>query len=71
MAFHPHKVIDHISSWLNAYADASRFDGFVLGVSGGIDSAVTATLCLMTGRPVYVVDLPIHQNPNEWNDRWI
>lgn len=65
MAFHPQNVVEHISSWLNAYADTSRFDGFVLGVSGGIDSAVTATLCLMTGRPVYVVDLPIHQNPTE------
>ena len=65
MAFHPQKVVEHIYSWLNTYADASRLDGFVLGVSGGIDSAVTATLCLMTGKPVYVVDLPIHQNPTE------
>lgn len=65
MAFDPHKVAKHISSWLDSYADTSRFQGFVLGVSGGIDSAVTATLCLMTGKPVYVIDLPIHQDPTE------
>jgi NAD+ synthase len=65
MAFDPHKVAEHITSWLNSYADASKFDGFVLGVSGGIDSAVTATLCLMTGKPVYVIDLPIHQDRTE------
>ena len=65
MAFDPNKVSKHIFSWLNSYADAAKFDGFVLGVSGGIDSAVTATLCLMTGKPVYIVDLPIHQDHKE------
>jgi len=65
MAFDPLKVSDHISSWLKSYADTAKMDGFVLGVSGGIDSAVTATLCLLTGKPVCVVDLPIHQDPNE------
>jgi NAD+ synthase len=65
MAFDPNQVSKHIFSWLNSYADAAKLDGFVLGVSGGIDSAVTATLCLMTGKPVYVVDLPIHQDPKE------
>jgi NAD+ synthase len=67
MAFDPNKVAQHISSWLNSYADDAKFDGYVLGVSGGIDSAVTATLCLMTGKPVYVVDLPIYQASTEVN----
>ena len=35
--------------------------GFVVGVSGGIDSAVTSTLCARTGRDVIVLDMPIHQ----------
>jgi len=65
MAFDPNQVSKHIFSWLNSYADAAKLDGFVLGVSGGIDSAVTATLCLMTGKPVYIVDLPIHQAQKE------
>ena len=36
--------------------------GFVVGVSGGIDSAVTSTLCAMTEYPVAVVSLPINQD---------
>ena len=44
MAFDPNKVSKHIFSWLNSYADAAKFDGFVLGVSGGIDSALVLAL---------------------------
>ena len=35
--------------------------GFVIGVSGGIDSALTSTLCAMTEKPVLLVEMPIHQ----------
>jgi NAD+ synthase len=63
--FNGFKIAEFISAWLNAYADTANIDSFVVGVSGGIDSAVTATLCLMTGRPVYVVDMPIHQASSE------
>jgi NAD+ synthase len=45
------EIAKFISSWINDYADAANIDSFVVGVSGGVDSAVTATLCLMTGRP--------------------
>lgn len=38
--------------------------GFVVGVSGGIDSAVTASLCAKTGLPTLLVSLPIHQPKN-------
>ncbi|PCJ82645.1 MAG: NAD(+) synthase [Bacteroidetes bacterium] len=65
MSFRPNKVIPHIVSWLDSYAGNANSEGFVIGVSGGIDSAVTATLCLMTGRPVYIVDMPIHQASTE------
>ena len=34
----PEKVIDHIVNWLNNYAEKSGMNGFVVGVSGGIDS---------------------------------
>ncbi len=37
--------------------------GFVVGVSGGIDSAVTSTLAALTGRPLLAVEMPIHQAP--------
>ena len=46
------KVIDHIVNWLKDYATNARVNGFVVGVSGGIDSAVTSTLCAETGLKV-------------------
>ena len=55
------KVIDHIVQWLDTYLDKSGLTGFVIGVSGGIDSAVTSTLCARTGKPVLALNMPIHQ----------
>src|SRR6187402_1340865 len=50
-----------IVSWLKAYADNAKANGFVVGISGGIDSAVTSTLCAQTGMQVLCVEMPIHQ----------
>jgi NAD+ synthase len=55
------KVISHIVNWLTHYSHQSGTKGFVVGISGGIDSAVTSTLCAMTGTPVLVLNLPILQ----------
>ena len=52
------KVIDYIVNWLNDYADKSGMNGFVVGVSGGIDSALTSTLCARTGKPVLCLECP-------------
>ena len=57
------EVADHIASWLTDYAERSGMRGFVVGVSGGIDSAVTSTLAAMTGRPLLTVEMPIRQAP--------
>lgn len=54
-------VIDHIVTWLTQYLDQSGLKGFVVGVSGGIDSAVTSTLCAMTDYPVQALNMPINQ----------
>ena len=54
-----------ISLWLKKYLLSNDLDSFVIGVSGGIDSAVTSTLCAMTGCKTIVVTMPIHQNPAE------
>lgn len=54
-------VEDHILQWLRDYLTTSRLKGFVVGVSGGIDSAVVSTLCSKTGVPTIVVEMPIHQ----------
>ena len=43
------KVESHIVKWLKDYANKHNMGGFVVGVSGGIDSAVTSTLCAKTG----------------------
>ena len=55
------KVIDHIVKWLKDYADESGLKGFTVGVSGGIDSAVTSCLCAETGKDVIVLNMPIYQ----------
>ena len=59
------KVIKHIVTWLTAYADEAGMNGFVVGVSGGIDSAVTSTLCARTAKAVMVLNMPIYQNPKQ------
>lgn len=59
------KVIHFIVDWLKDYATNSKMNGFVIGVSGGIDSAVVSTLCAMTGMNTLCVELPIHQDPTQ------
>lgn len=54
-------IAKHITTWLDDYARGAGTRGFVVGVSGGIDSAVTSTLAAMTGRPLRAVEMPIHQ----------
>jgi NAD+ synthase len=61
------KVINHIVNWLKDYAVNAKVNGFVLGVSGGIDSAVTSTLCAKTGLPTLCLEMPIHQAPSQVN----
>jgi len=51
-----------IVSWLEEYANLYDIKSFVIGVSGGIDSAVTSTLAAKTGKKTYVLNMPIHQN---------
>lgn len=55
------KVNLQIVNWLKEYAENAKVDGFVVGISGGVDSAVTSTLCAQTGLKVMCVEMPIHQ----------
>lgn len=59
------KVIEHITQWLKDYHQNSRTKGFVIGVSGGVDSATVSTLCARTGAPVLVLEMPIRQSKGE------
>ncbi len=61
----PDKVTNHIINWLKDYIKKSNLDGFVVGVSGGVDSALTSTLCAKTGYPVQCIEMPIHQNKKQ------
>ncbi|WP_159021728.1 NAD(+) synthase [Formosa sp. L2A11] len=58
------KIVDHIVNWLKDYATQAKVNGFVVGISGGIDSAVTSTLCALTGLDILCVEMPIHQAPS-------
>ena len=55
-------IINYISDWLLNYTKTSRAQGFIIGISGGVDSAVTSTLAAKTGLPLLCVEMPIHQN---------
>lgn len=55
------KVVEHITQWLKDYASNAKVKGFVVGISGGVDSAVTSTLCAETGLKVLCMEMPIHQ----------
>ena len=59
------EIVDYIVAWLEKHRNESNQSGFVIGVSGGIDSAVTSTLCALTGAPVMVINMPIHQAPDQ------
>ena len=60
-------VVKHIVDWLKEYATNSKMEGFVVGISGGIDSAVTSALCAKTGLRTLCVEMPIHQAINQVN----
>ena len=55
----------YIINWLKKYSKTSGINTFVVGVSGGIDSALTSTLCAMTGKPTILLSMPIHQGSEE------
>lgn len=59
------KIINHIVGWLSEYVKKSGQKGFVVGISGGIDSAVVSTLCAQTGFPILCLEMPIHQAENQ------
>ncbi len=59
------KVTKYITDWLLDYAVNANIEGFVIGISGGIDSAVVSTLCAKTGLQTLCVQMPIHQSDAE------
>lgn len=64
-SFNSAAVNEYIVNWLKSYIEGSSIKGFVVGISGGVDSAVTSTLCAQTGYPTLCVEMPIHQSANQ------
>ena len=62
---HPEKVSRHIVNWINTYLENSKMDGLVVGVSGGVDSALTSTLCAETGKNLICIEMPIRQGNDQ------
>lgn len=60
-------VANQIVNWLKKYAENAKVNGFVVGISGGVDSAVTSTLCALTGYKVVCLEMPIHQDEKQIN----
>ena len=65
--FQVEKINQHIVEWLLDYAINAKVKGFVVGISGGIDSALVSTLCAQTGLPTLCVEMPIHQAESHVN----
>jgi NAD+ synthase len=55
---------DKISAWIRDYAEQSGMRRLVVGISGGIDSAVVSALCARTGLQTIAVTMPIRQRPD-------
>lgn len=64
------KVIDYIVNWLKDYAQKAGAKGYIIGVSGGVDSGVVSALCAMTGLDLLMLEMPIRQKQDEVNRAW-
>ena len=57
------KRVDFIKNWITDYVQSmpKKASTLVVGVSGGIDSAVVSTISSMTGLKTFVLSMPIKQ----------
>ena len=53
-------LAEQITNWIKDYYWDNDLGGLVVGVSGGIDSAVVSTLCARTGLPTYILTMPLN-----------
>jgi NAD+ synthase len=60
------QLTEDIADWIGEYAERNGIETLVVGVSGGIDSAVTSTLSAMTGMRTIVLNMPIHQEQGQY-----
>ncbi len=60
-------IAQHITAWLKDYVESARLSGFIVGISGGVDSGLTSTLCAMTGKKTILLSMPIRQTYAEYD----
>ena len=60
------ETIQFIVDWIINYKKTNNINGLVVGVSGGIDSALTSTICGLTGIKTLCLNMPIKQNKNQY-----
>jgi len=58
-------LMNRIVEWITEYANLNNINTLVIGVSGGVDSAVTSTLCAKTGIDTIALNMPIHQEESQ------
>ena len=61
--------VNYIKKWIGDYCESmpKKPDSLVVGISGGIDSSVTSTICALTGRKTIVVSMPVKQIKEQHN----
>ncbi|MAV82048.1 MAG: NAD(+) synthase [Pelagibacteraceae bacterium] len=59
----PKKRVETITHWIKDYCFKNNKNNLIIGISGGIDSAVTSTLCAKTGINTIPVSMPILKHP--------
>ena len=61
------KKVIFIKDWIVNYVNSmpKKAQSLVIGISGGIDSSVTSTLCAMTGLKTIVLTMPIKQKDSQ------
>ena len=55
--------INYIKSWILDYCKSmpEEPESLIVGISGGVDSSVTSTICALTGKKTIVLSMPINQ----------
>jgi NAD+ synthase len=65
----PERLTRHLVAWLRARADEAGAVGAVVGISGGVDSATVAALCLRAFPDATLgVVMPCHSDPRDLDD---
>ena len=61
--------INYIKNWINDYCKSmlKEPESLIIGISGGIDSSVTGTICALTGKKTIVLSMPIKQIKEQHN----